>query len=133
MNGYENTGWCRCGRPNIYCDGHGETMLGTTAKFRKKPVEIEAGQWDGSRESIDALCRWVNAQPVPPEALGDAEENDTPTLSYTFASEDDVYDVQIWSLEGPHLVSPGDWIIKGVKGEFYACKPDIFEMTYDRV
>jgi hypothetical protein len=37
------------------------------------------------------------------------------------------------TLEGVHLVTPGDWIITGVKGEHYPCKPDIFEMTYERV
>jgi len=37
------------------------------------------------------------------------------------------------TLEGPHYVIPGDWIITGVKGEHYPCKPDIFEMTYERV
>lgn len=36
----------------------------------------------------------------------------------------------IWTLEGDMTASAGDWIIKGVKGEFYPCKPDIFEMTY---
>lgn len=38
----------------------------------------------------------------------------------------------VGTLEGPHVASVGDWIIKGVKGEFYPCKPDIFEMTYDK-
>ena len=38
---------------------------------------------------------------------------------------------RIGTLEGPHEVTPGDWIIRGVKGEFYPCKPDIFEMTYE--
>jgi hypothetical protein len=60
-------------------------------------------------------------------------EYDEPTLSYTFTTADDVSDVQIWTLEGPHRVSPGDFIIQGVAGEFYACKPDIFEQTYDEV
>jgi len=87
--------------------------------FRKKPVEIQAQQWNGTRGSIDALCRWVN------------DGQDEPILSYTFSGADDVDDVQVWTLEGPMGVSPGDWIIRGVKGEFYACKPDIFEMTYD--
>lgn len=36
------------------------------------------------------------------------------------------------TLEGAHMVTPGDWIITGVMGEHYACKPDIFEMTYER-
>lgn len=37
------------------------------------------------------------------------------------------------TLEGGHIVCPGDWIIKGIKGEFYPCKPDIFEATYEAV
>lgn len=37
------------------------------------------------------------------------------------------------TLEGGHIVTPGDWIIRGVKGEFYPCKPDIFALTYDPV
>jgi hypothetical protein len=40
---------------------------------------------------------------------------------------------RIGTLEGPHEVTPGDWIIRGVKGEFYPCKPDIFEATYEAV
>lgn len=44
-----------------------------------------------------------------------------------------VYDGMIKTLEGPMCVNKGDWIITGVKGEHYACKPDIFEMTYERV
>jgi hypothetical protein len=37
------------------------------------------------------------------------------------------------TLEGGHVVTPGDWIITGIKGEHYPCKPDIFEMTYDAI
>ena len=39
----------------------------------------------------------------------------------------------IYTLEGEHIVCPGDWIIKGIKGELYPCKPDIFERTYEKV
>lgn len=41
--------------------------------------------------------------------------------------------LKIFTLEGPLMATPGDWIIKGVKGEFYPCKPDIFEATYEPV
>lgn len=95
-----------------------ESLL-ASRRFRKKPVVIEAMSWDGSRPSIEACCRWVN------------EGAEEPILSYVFTGPDDVSDVRIWTLEGEHLVSPGDWIIKGVAGEFYACKPDIFEATYE--
>lgn len=88
-------------------------------RFRKKPVVIEAEHWDGSRPSIEKICRWVN----------DGQEE--PIIDYTFTGADDVDDVQIDTLEGPHHVSPGDWIIRGVAGEFYACKPEIFSQTYE--
>jgi hypothetical protein len=74
-------------------------------KFRKKPVVIEAVQWFK-----------MGDHPAVLESQG----NDGP---YPF----------IDTLEGPHLVTPGDWIITGVKGEHYPCKPDIFEMTYEPV
>jgi len=89
------------------------------ARYRKKPVVIEAVQWTGSRESINAVCRWANVK------------LDEPVIDYTFTGADDVSDVQVWTLEGPLSASPGDFIIRGVKGEFYPCKPDIFEATYD--
>ncbi|MEU5258975.1 hypothetical protein [Amycolatopsis sp. NPDC021455] len=43
------------------------------------------------------------------------------------------YEVRINTLEGPMKVSPGDWVIRGVKGEFYPCKPDVFDSTYEIV
>lgn len=92
------------------------------AAYRKRPVEIEARQWDGTRAGIDALCRWANT-----------EVEDEPVLSYIFTGPDDVSDVQIATLEGFLHVSPFDWIVKGVQGEFYPVKPDIFEETYEPV
>ena len=41
--------------------------------------------------------------------------------------------IEIPTLEGTMIASPGDWIIKGVKGEFYPCKPDVFDITYEKV
>lgn len=72
---------------------------------------IEAVQWVGSQESFDAIL-----------ALGDIEWESGPIGSYAFF---------IKTLEGQHIASKGDWIIKGVNGEFYPCKPDIFEKTYE--
>ena len=79
------------------------------AKFRKKPVEIEAIQL--TENNIDALV----------EFCGDKIKSHPLT------------GVVIETLEGNMLASNGDYIIKGVKGEFYPCKPDIFEMTYETV
>ena len=74
------------------------------ARFRKRPIVVEAEQWFPD-ESID----------VGYDRFG---------VEYT------VCDRSIQTLEGPMRVSPGDWIITGIKGEKYPCKPDIFALTY---
>lgn len=88
------------------------------AMFRKKPVVIEAVQWD---ESL-ATLRPLEAKGLV--AAGFNGHRDRP---------DECKNLRIWTLEGGMLVNPGDWIIRGVKGEFYPCKPDIFAATYDEV
>lgn len=80
------------------------------AKFRKKPVVIEAVQFDGSKESATKVLFFIDPT-LPPDA--------------------EASDLTIKTLEGEMHASPGDWIIKGVKGEFYPCKPDIFAATYE--
>lgn len=79
-------------------------------KFRKKPVVIEAMQF--TKESKDRCYRWV-----------------TCTTSAAYIDGDPVLKIQ--TLEGVMTAVLGDWIIKGVKGEFYPCKDDIFKMTYE--
>lgn len=81
------------------------------AKYRKKPVVIDAIRWDGNLSSLAELGATINE--VSQELL----ENS----------------VQIRTLEGEMTANVGDWIIKGVKGELYPCKPDIFAATYDQV
>jgi hypothetical protein len=79
------------------------------ALFRKKPVVIEAVQWLGDVAAIEA----VHGRQFPVYGEGRAGS------------------LRIATLEGDHECRPGDWIIKGVKGEFYPCKLDIFEITYE--
>lgn len=79
--------------------------------FTKKPVEIEARQYDGTSRNASELMEWIS-------------ENNY----YAWKDDDDLV---ISTLEGPHHAKPGDWIIKGIKGEFYPCKPDIFDATYE--
>lgn len=79
--------------------------------FRKKPVVIEAVQWDGKASTANAF-------------LGD---------KWWWSGLPGAGAIIIPTLEGKHICSPGDWIIKGVKGEFYPCKPDIFAATYELV
>ena len=84
-------------------------------KFRKKPVVIEAIQFnyiDGDCDSLQTIALAT--------ALG---------LSRNGSSK--IWEIE--TLEGWHIVSDGDWIITGVKGEKYACKPDIFELTYEPI
>lgn len=94
------------------------------AKFRKKPVVIEAVLYQG----YGAGSAWFKSVDVTPW-LEQAYEDDV--LANTQA-EDGVH-LTIKTLEGKMRAAPGDWIIKGVKGEIYACKPDIFEATYEPV
>lgn len=83
-------------------------------KFRKKPVEIDAVQFTGSN------CI---------ECLAFMGERDGCNNMEVHTTDFPI----IHTLEGDMTASPGDWIICGVKGEFYPCKPDIFAATYDPV
>ena len=76
-------------------------------KFRKKPVIVEAVQFEGTLNSLIAF-----AVPEASQQLG-------------------IRSAQIHTLEGVMTALPGDWIIRGIKGEIYPCKPDIFAATYE--
>lgn len=78
--------------------------------YRKKPVVIEAIQWDGTSNSSCEIYEWSEGEVFR-----------------------EVGALWIRTLEGTLEATPMDWIIKGVKGEFYPCKPDIFEATYEKV
>ena len=91
-------------------------------KFRKKPIIIEASQFLGwGKSNMEAhMMKYYPEPELDPNCL----ECGSPT------KEDHGW---IVTKEGGHIVFPGDWVIKGIKGEFYPCKPDIFEMTYEKV
>jgi len=82
-------------------------------KYRKKPIIIEAIQWLKQGDHPEVF-------PIP-----DKYTDFVPVLEGATGC--------IKTLEGHYFVTPGDWIIKGVNGEFYPCKPDIFEKTYEKV
>lgn len=93
-------------------------------KYRKKPVVIEAFQMTESR-------RWDNSDwPEWLNAAWQMHEGDVGAFYCDVATGDNIF---IATLEGHHKVTYGDWIIRGVKGELYPCKPDIFEATYEEV
>jgi hypothetical protein len=87
--------------------------------YRKKPVEIEAMQI--SEQTEFEIVKWSEGKVYTSPVLEPTENN--PKGVYW----------QIQTLEGTMTASPGDYIIKGIKGEFYPCKPDIFELTYDKI
>lgn len=87
-------------------------------RFRKKPVEIEARLYDPDAVEPQLLAAWSGG--TVRTAL--AKPTDAGTVT--------AY-IDIPTLEGVMTANPGDWIIRGVKGEFYPCKPEIFSATYD--
>ena len=80
-------------------------------EYRKKPVVISACMFSG--ENGEAVAKWCDGVFIPQDSDG--------------------YEcfVRITTLEGDMIATAGDYIIKGVKGEFYPCKPDIFDLTYE--
>lgn len=99
------------------------------AKFRKKPVVIEAEQWfpPGHPQHNPAMLTRRKGNTVNPPDY--RQVGDLYQFSTIRGMGDYVF--MIRTLEGSLTVSPGDWIITGVKGEKYPCKPDIFEATYE--
>jgi len=91
-------------------------------KFRKKPVVIEALRWDGSLASIQSICLWAN-YPDMDKVVYEMLDEELGAVGAVYAL----------TLEGALTASVGDFIIRGVQGEFYPCKPDIFEATYEEV
>lgn len=86
------------------------------ALYRKKPVVIEA-----FRLGVDPMPDWFCDARTRNEVMTFGEENDWRSLAYA----------EIRTLEGTMTAHREDWVIKGVKGELYSCKPAIFEVTYE--
>lgn len=116
-------------------------MTAAEQHFRKKPVVVTAAQWFKNGDHPDDNCEWIEPDPNSTTQfepfLGEGK------LVRLFRRPDldgsaqhdcgHAWDDHGWidTLEGGHTVCPGDWIITGVAGELYPCKPDIFEATYE--
>lgn len=83
--------------------------------YRKKPVEVEAHKFEGSSTSAGQIRKWMET--------GVWKDSEIHTR--------DIKNLEIETLEGVMTVLPGDYVIKGVNGEFYPCKSEIFHATYD--
>lgn len=93
-----------------------ERFISKRMKYRKKPVIIEAIQFEDNSDRIIEIHEFMGGG----------------TIRVNYEDKDNPY-LKIETLEGIMKASVGDYIIKGVNGEFYPCKPDIFEKTYERV
>lgn len=92
------------------------------ARFRKKPVVIEAHQTPAINHLAEDFLTWADEVGFNTEQYPDRPIRGTERGCFFIST-----------LEGMMRADPGDWIIKGVNGEFYPCKPDIFEKTYEPV
>ena len=88
------------------------------AKFKKKPVEIEAMQWDGTLSSANEIMEWSSTN-MGPRVVYNSYTNTKPEPH-----------LNILTMEGVMVARKNDWIIRGIHGEVYPCNPDIFEKTY---
>lgn len=94
----------------------------TIINARKKPVVIQAVQWTG--DNLQEILEFVSMHPDFNTWFKNNDE-------YTDFVRNDGNRFRIKTLEGTMYADKGDWIIQGVKGEFYPCKPDIFDATYE--
>ncbi len=101
------------------------------AKFRKKPVVIEAFQWSGS--NLQEITIWAaHADHEARKRLGNVMKEVSLPIDVV-GGHDGALHLEIKTEEGVMRASHGDWIICGVLGEFYPCRNDIFEQTYEAV
>lgn len=107
-------------------------------KYRKKPVVVEASQWfkNGDHPDDDTHpVEWPEGHTFQSEGKvvryyrHPGRDGDLPCLN---CGSQMLHHGWIDTLEGGHVVCPGDWVITGVNGERYPCKPDIFEKTYEK-
>ena len=91
------------------------------SRYRKKPVVIDAERWDGTAAGATPIIDWALSNGGSVTYRCDDGCDGTEGTHY----------LAIDTLEGTMLANAGDFIIRGVQGEFYPCKPDIFEQTYE--
>lgn len=97
------------------------------AKYRKKPVVIEAVLWNG--KNLKEIIDFTGLHESAAKKWNLQDHDNWEKYEKIVETEG----LKIFTLEGPLMASIGDYIIKGVAGEFYPCKPDIFEKTYEQV
>ena len=102
-------------------------------KYRKKPVVVEAMQLAGSNADLHAAYLWVERNTAGSFEPLDVLEGRKPCPASGVSIDPATGFMLIATLEGVMQAKPGDYVIRGVAGEFYPCKPEIFEATYEAV
>lgn len=100
------------------------------SKFKKKPVEVEAMHFVGDNMALMDVYQWIEQNT---QGSFDVNNPTAPIPASGVSIDAATGFMVIATLEGVMQVKVGDWVIRGVNGEFYPCKPDIFEKTYDLV
>ena len=100
-------------------------------KFKKRPVVIEAMQLEGTNADMHAVYQWIERNTLGSFEPLDVIEGRKPYPASGVSIDPRDGRLIISTLEGLHWADPGDWIIRGVQGEFYPCKPGIFDATYE--
>ena len=100
-------------------------------EYRKKPVVIEAMQFKGGSAELHAVYQWVESNTRGSFEPMAVIEGRVPCPASGVSIDPRDGRMMIATLEGFHHVNLGDYVIRGVQGEFYPCKPDIFEATYE--
>jgi hypothetical protein len=107
-------------------------------KYRKKPVVIEAIQWDGTDETSNAIRKWAEPAVAVVDTAHIQHLWDYTAGCYVMPRGQMIFAPYrtrcqiVLTLEGEMVARPGWWILRGVQGEFYPCDPDIFAATYAR-
>lgn len=102
-------------------------------QYRKKPVVIEGMRLDGTSGDMHRVYQWVEVNTLGSFEPLDVIEGREPYPASGVSIDPRDGRLIISTLEGLHWADKGDYIIRGVQGEFYPCKPDIFEATYEAV
>ena len=101
-------------------------------KYKKKPIIVEATQWfkNGDHPKDTPPGNYLREGAIVRYHITPNQDRQTKCKHCN-----NTMHIHGWidTLEGGHIVCPGDWVITGVNGEFYPCKPDIFEATYEKV
>lgn len=99
--------------------------MGSPRRFKKRPVEIEAMQWDGTAAGASPIINWILNH--------DGSANYT-CLTDPCSGRSEDHTIAIETMEGRSLdLKPGGWVIRGIQGEFYPCAHLIFQATYEEI